>query len=160
MTEGPKPEEVETLEPIEGITFRDAELEDVARVARLIVPFVELRLLLPRGCDDLVRLMKHGFCAEDNGELVGFAAVEIYSSKLAEVQCLAVAQTHQGRGIGKRLVHLCVERARREHVLELMAITSSDHLFFTCGFDYSLPGQKRALFVRTREDDPIPWHPG
>jgi len=33
----------------------------------------------------------------------------------------------------------------------VMAITSSDSFFQSCGFDYTLPGEKRALFIQTRE---------
>ena len=80
---------------------------------------------------------------------MGFAAVEIYSRKLAEVQCLAVREGYQNQGLGKQLVDACVNRAREEQVFELLAITSSDEFLRSCGFDYSLPDQRRALFMRT-----------
>ena len=35
---------------------------------------------------------------------------------------------------------------------EPMAISASDEFLIRCGFDYSLPGQKRALFIQTREN--------
>jgi N-acetylglutamate synthase-like GNAT family acetyltransferase len=87
----------------------------------------------------------------DGGEIIGCAALEIYSPKLAEIRSLAVAANAQGLGIGRRLVNACVERARLRNILEVMAVTSSDGFFQSCGFDYTLPGEKRALFLQTRD---------
>ncbi|MCA9082790.1 MAG: GNAT family N-acetyltransferase, partial [Planctomycetaceae bacterium] len=78
--------------------------------------------------------------------------LEIYSSKLAEVRSLAVLPEMQGRGYGKRLVQECVELARSRNILEVMAITSADGFFQSCGFDFTLPGEKKALFIQTREE--------
>lgn len=133
------------------ITIRAAQTEDVPAVANLIEPFVRQRMLLPRTTEELRALMRNGFVAESDGQFVGFAAVDIYSKKLAEVQCLAVASGYQRRGIGKRLVEACVQCAQENDVLELMVITASENLLKACGFDYSLPDQKRALFISTRK---------
>jgi len=56
-----------------------------------------------------------------------------------------------GRGVAKQLVSRCVERAKEEKVREVMAITATEQLFQECGFDFALPGQKRAVFVQTDE---------
>jgi amino-acid N-acetyltransferase len=98
-------------------------------------------------------LMKHAFIARSKRKIVGFAAVEIYSRKLAEIQCLAVHPDFQDIGIGRRLVKLCVARAKDRGILEVMAISASENLFRSCGFDYSLPYQKRALFVQPQEHE-------
>jgi amino-acid N-acetyltransferase len=99
-------------------------------------------------------LVANGFVATVVERVVGFAAVEIYSRKLGEIQCLAVEEGFQGLGIGSRLVALCVQRAREKGILEVMAISSSEHFLQKLGFDYSLPDQKRALFfqLRSREE--------
>jgi amino-acid N-acetyltransferase len=33
-----------------------------------------------------------------------------------------------------------------------MAITSTDEFFRACGFDFTLPGEKKALFIQTRDE--------
>ncbi len=136
---------------ITGVTIRLATLEDVPAIAALVTPFVEDGKLLPRTLDEFEDLLPHMFVAEHTGEVVGAASLEIYSPKLAEVRSLAVATKVQGLGIGKLLVLACVELARANNILEIMAITSSDAFFRACGFDYTLPGEKRALFIQTRE---------
>ena len=36
-------------------------------------------------------------------------------------------------------------------MLEVMAVTSNDAFFTGCGFDFTLPGEKKALFLQTRD---------
>ena len=138
-------------ETITGVTIRLATLEDIPQIAALVTPFVEEGRLLPRTLDEFEDLLPAMYVADQLGEVIGAASLEIYSPKLAEVRSLAVAEKAQGLGIGKLLVQACVELARANNVLEVMAITSSDSFFIACGFDYTLPGEKRALFIQTRE---------
>ena len=130
------------------VTIQPASSHDVEAILELIEPFVVDQLLLRRDRDEILRLTKRGFVARDGTKIVGFASVEVYSRKLAEVQCLAVAKAYQKQGVGKLLVNECIKLARDENILELMAISASDEFLKQCGFDYSLPNQKRALFYR------------
>lgn len=134
------------------IVIRPAHGPDIRPLALLIEPFVQQRVLLPRTIDELALLLPNYFVAEADGKIVGCAALEIYSSKLAEVRSLVVMPGYQGHGLGKRLVEACVNRAREERVLEVMAITSSEEFFRSCGFDFTLPGEKKALFLQTRHE--------
>lgn len=158
-----------------GVSIRQALPSDVAAVHALLRPYVARRLLLSRTEAELVELTRHGFVAEadsggDSGfpgaasgpegttretseprrRCVGFSAVEIYSPKLAELQSLAVHHDFRGTGIGRHLVRACVERARDLGVMEVLAISSSEDFLKSCGFDYSLPDQKKALFCQLR----------
>lgn len=132
------------------VHIREAAAVDIPALEAFIAPFVSDGKLLPRTFDELEELLPSFFIAELNGEVVGCAALEIYSKKLAEVRSLAVSPRAQGLGIGRALVEACVQRARERDILEVMAITSSDGFFQSCGFDYTLPGEKRALFIQTR----------
>ena len=134
-----------------SFTVRRATVQDVDALHAFIEPFVAQGRLLPRTQDELEDLTQGGFLAEADGRIVGFAALEIYSNKLAELRSLAVSADCQGRGIGKALVQACVELARSKRVFEVMAITSSDEFFQRCGFDFTLPGEKKAVFLQTRE---------
>ena len=129
---------------------RPAKTEDVQPLEEFIRPFVESDRLLPRTTGELTSLIEHGFVAELQGRIAGFAALEVYSPKLAEIRSLAVAPIHQGRGIGRRLVDACIARAKELDILEVMAVTATEEFFQRCGFDYTLPGQKKALFIQTR----------
>lgn len=133
------------------VVVRPARGADIRPLAELIAPFVEQRKLLPRTIDELALLLPNYFVAEFEGRIVGCAALEIYSSKLAELRSLVVSPEFQGLGVGRQLVKACVNRAREERILEVMAITSSEEFFRSCGFDFTLPGEKKALFLQTRD---------
>ncbi len=136
------------------ILIRRAAAEDVTALAAFIEPFVRQGKLLPRTASELEELMQFGFVAECERRIVGFAALEIYSPKLAELRSLAVSPEMQGRGVGKKLVQACVDRAHELQVLEVMAISSAEDFFLACRFDFTLPGEKKAFFLQTR--DPLP----
>jgi len=127
-------------------------VSDLKAVAVFIEPFVRAAQLLPRTIDELESLLPFGYVAQQGEKIVGFSSLEVYSKKLAEIRSLAVCPECRGRGIGKQLVAACVERAREEDVFEVMAITANENIFEACGFGFTLPGQKKALFVQTRAD--------
>ncbi|MFN8373330.1 MAG: GNAT family N-acetyltransferase [Anaerolineae bacterium] len=134
------------------VTIRMATAKDIHVLAEFIKPFVAEGRLLDRTLAEFEDLLPHFFVAEMEGQIVGCAALEIYSRKLAEIRSLAVSPTVQGMGVGKQLVQACVERARRHNIYEVMAITSSEGFFVNCGFDFTLPGEKKALFYQTRDE--------
>ncbi len=137
------------------IEFRQGTNRDVQAVSNFLKPFVYERKLLRRTRSELELLVPSGFVAEADGKVVGFSAVEIYSRKLAEIQCLAVEPKFQGHGLGSELVRRCVELARQRGVMEVLAISSSDSFLQKLGFNYSLPDQKRALFCQLRSRDEV-----
>lgn len=134
-----------------SLTVRATTGDDVAALDEFIQPFIVEGRLLPRTHDELRELTDDGFVALFDGRIVGFAALEIYSTKLAEVRSLAVDPAYRRHGIGRALVDACLQRARERQVFEVMAITSSEEFFQKCGFNFTLPGEKKALFLQTRE---------
>lgn len=135
----------------EPIVIRPARAADVDALNQFIEPFVKQGRLLPRTKDELTELLETGFVALVGERIVGFGALEIYSPKFSELRSLAVEPGFQGRGIGRRLVEACLELARQRNVFEVMAITSTDEFFRRCGFDFTLPGEKKAVFLQTRD---------
>ncbi|ODA30322.1 N-acetylglutamate synthase [Planctopirus hydrillae] len=132
------------------LTVRQALPADVPALAEFLTPFVAVGRLLPRTHDELEILTKHGFIAEIGGRIAGFAALEIYSPKLGELRSLAVSPIYQGRGVGRAVVQAVIDRAREQNVFEVLAITSTEDFFRKCGFDFTLPGERKALFYQTR----------
>lgn len=134
------------------IEIRKIGIENLDQVFEFLRPFMDQNFLIPREKDEVKTLMTHGFAAFHDQKIVGFAAVEIYSRKLAELQCLAVDPEYRRMGIAKKLVNKCTAVASETGVKELLAISASDELFMACGFEYSLPNQKRALFFQPNQD--------
>jgi len=138
-----------SLPPFE---VRHAIESDLEGLEAFIQPFVEQGRLLPRTTSELRTLIQSCYVALVNNEIVGCAALEVYSPKLAEIRSLAVASGARRIGIGRALVQACVNRARELRILEVMAITSSEDFFKACGFDFTLPGEKKALFFQSHNN--------
>ena len=134
------------------ITMRMATRDDIHTIIEFVEPFVEGGALLRRTYEEIDEWLPNFFIAEANGEIVGCAALEVYSKKLAEVRSLAVSPKVQGMGVGKMLVKACVALAREKNILEVMAISSNEQFFKAAGFDFTLPGEKKAFFIQTRDE--------
>ena len=141
----PNPESI----PVPSI--RSATAQDLKKIDLFLADFVAAGRVLPRTIDELELLIPTGFIAELNGQIVGFVTLEIYSKKLAEIRSLCVRPIMQGQGIGKNLINACIELATSRNVFEVMSITSTEDFFRNCGFDFTLPGEKKALFLQTRD---------
>jgi amino-acid N-acetyltransferase len=155
LKESTRPISESSAEHTGSIMIRQALPSDADAIHVLMRPYVMQRLLLSRTEAEIIELTRHGFVAiskseNDQERVVGFSAIEIYSTKLAELQCLAVHTRFQGSGVGKALVQHCVQRAKDLNVMEILAISSSEDFLKNCGFDYALPDQKKALFCQLR----------
>lgn len=133
------------------VSVRKARPDDIPALSAFISLFVATGELLPRTLDELQDLLETFFVAELDGEIVGCAALEIYSKKLAELRSLAVSPKVQGQGVGRRLVEACVALAHERNVFEVMAISASEDFFKRCGFDFTLPNLRKAFFLQTRD---------
>lgn len=140
------PKEESNVKSATDIAIRLATRDDIQGISDCIEPFVLEGKVLPRTLGELEELIGNYVVAESDGAIVGCAVLEIYSRKLAEVRSLVVMPEYQRFGLGKRLVDACLEKAKAEEILEVMAITSRTSFFQSCGFDYTLPGEKVALF--------------
>lgn len=134
--------------PLVGVVLRDAVHADLAAVEEFLTPFVARGEVLPRSTEELGDLLRHALVADAADQVVGFAALEVYSEKLSEIQCLSVDKARRQQGIGRRLVLGCVQKAREHHVAETMAISLRDQFFVQCGFDHSVVGPKIAMFLK------------
>lgn len=85
------------------------------------------------------------YVAEKNGMVIGCCAVEIYSSKIAEIRSLVVLKEHQNKGIAEKLVNCCCKKASR--VKEIFVITSIPGYFKKHKFDFC-QGEKYILFKK------------
>ena len=132
------------------MAVRAARPDDLTTAEALMQPLIAQGELLARSTQELLDLLPNAFVVESEGRVVGFAALEIYSRKLSEVQCLSFEDGTDALEIAIRLVWQCVQRATERGVLEVMAMVSPplDPILRACGFAYGLPNQKQALFSR------------
>src|SRR3954471_8798548 len=113
-------------------TVRRAPRADVGQILELVSQYAAEGLMLPRTFDQIAsRIDNYVVSADSSGCVVACAALEEYSPSLAEVSSVAVANSHQGRGLGTQVV-LGVERlARSRDIEELFALSLTDDFFLS-----------------------------
>lgn len=70
-----------------------------------------------------------------SGGILGCVSLDEYSPSVAEVISLAVDRDAQGLGHGRQLIAAAIELARTRGYSELFAVSYSDELFLSCGFE-------------------------
>ena len=67
-------------------------------------------------------------------ELKGVVALHVVGEELAEVRSLAVAESLQGKGVGKKLLQFCIEEAKEMRLQRIFTLTYQTEFFTKLGF--------------------------
>jgi len=114
--------------------LRNATIEDVKIIHRLLKHYADEGLLLPRSISSIYDKLRDFVVYELEGEVVGVCALQIFWEDLAEIRSLAVAESAQGRGIGKQLVENCLQGAKDLKITKVFTLTYQDEFFRKLGF--------------------------
>lgn len=113
---------------------RKAVIDDVPVIHSLIEMFVDAGVMLPRTYDDICTSLRDFFVCEENGEIIGVAALSLVWKGMGEVRSLAVRRDHTLKGTGRALVGACIEEARDLGLKSLFALTYQEEFFKRIGF--------------------------
>lgn len=117
------------------ISYRPARPSDAPALHALIGTFAAKQLMLARPLSELYDTIRDFVVAEaEVGGLVGCSAVHIATDKIAELKALAVAESAQGRGVGRQLVQRCCEEGQRLGLERLFCLTYQIDFFSRLGF--------------------------
>ncbi|MDX1706038.1 argininosuccinate lyase [Pseudidiomarina sp.] len=113
---------------------RQARLSDVDKICELIAYWAEQGENLPRNKADIMQAI-HGFAvAEINDEVVGCAALYVYSTGLAEIRSLGLFPQAQGKGLGAELVAWLLWKARELGISRTIVLTRVPEFFGRLNF--------------------------
>ena len=101
---------------------------------RLINQYAERDEMLPRALHELYENLRDFHIIEDDGEIVGCAALHVCWANLAEVKSVAVAEHCRRKGYGRMLIHACIEDARALEISRLFCLTYRPDFFGSLGF--------------------------
>lgn len=115
--------------------IRNATIHDVPRMQAIINSHAEYGKMLFKSFAQLYEHLRD-FCVwEEDGHVLGCAALTIIWADLAEVRSLAVDSHYTGRGIGRKLVEWTIAEARRLGIRKIMSLTYEQRFFEKLGFD-------------------------
>jgi len=96
-------------------------------------------LMLPRPFSQVIEKIRDFVVAVDDlptGPTVrGVAALHVVGEDLAELRSLAVEESLQGKGVGKRLMGLCLDEAREMRLQKVFTLTYQTEFFSKLGFE-------------------------
>jgi amino-acid N-acetyltransferase len=137
--------------------IRPMHLADIPEVLRIMNPFVEEEILLPRNEEDLAAQVDEFVVYEVDSIFHACGALfpAPDASGRGEIAAIAVDHTYTGLGIGKRILSFLVDRARSLNIKNLYVLTTRTadwflQLGFIEGGIQDLPANKRKDYNRLR----------
>ncbi len=106
--------------------------------------------VLPRSKKELLKVLGAFFVFEADGKIIGCCALEIYSSRIAEIRSLVIDKDYQNNGIGTILIKACLTRAEKKKIQKILSVTDKVDVFRKCGFDTCLNDQY-AMFANPKK---------
>ena len=114
--------------------IRKARIGDPPAIMALVNGFAARELMLPRALNELYEGLRDYFVWEQDGKIVGCAAMHVSWEGLGEVRSLAVLEEAQARGIGTELVNACLQEARDLGLNRVFVLTYVPPFFRRFGF--------------------------
>lgn len=113
---------------------RKANINDAKDIQTLINNYAERGLMLPRSLSELYEGIRDFFVYEEEGKILGCCALHIVWEDLGEVKSLAVEESRQGEGIGKKLLFACLDEAKSLKIKKIFVLTYEVDFFKNFGF--------------------------
>jgi amino-acid N-acetyltransferase len=122
------------LEPQPLHRVRPATLRDVPALERFLGAYTADGTLLPRTRANLLHHVRDFRVIRDGGQLVGCGALQVVSSRLAEIRSVAVHPDWRGSGLGSRIVETLLGDARDLGLERVFCLTRRTTFFARLGF--------------------------
>jgi len=107
-----------------------ATLLDIPEMQAMVIAEVKDGIILERNEDEVATNIRSYVLAKVDGKLVGYAALHIHSSRLAEIRSLIVSNEHRGKQIGKQIVQFALDEAKALSVGEEVLVLTYLPEFF------------------------------
>ncbi len=126
--------------------FLKAKLSDIPFMQIIVKDEVENGVILYRSDDEIATNIRSYIVAKENDKLLGYGALHIHTSELAEVRSLVIDSNSRGKGIGGDLVKKLLEEGKELGIKRVFTLTYQKEFFEKLGFleieKESLPEQK------------------
>ncbi len=138
-------------------TMRQANIDDVGGILKLIEPLENEGVLVRRGRERIEMEINHFYVMEHYNRTIGCAALHPFTSeKQVEFACLAIDPEYRGGGRGDKLFNYCQQQAKTLGFKQLFCLTTrTEHWFLERGFKAAdvdkLPQLKQALYNYQRK---------
>ena len=133
-------------------TMRQANIDDVGGILKLIEPLEDEGILVRRGREHIEMEIAHFYVMEHDNRTIGCAALHPFAQeKQVEFACLAIDPEYRGGGRGDKLFNYCQQQAKSLGFKQLFCLTTrTEHWFLERGFIEhpieKLPQEKQKMY--------------
>lgn len=114
--------------------IRKAQIRDVKDIQKLLTGYASRGDMLSRSLSELYESLRDFYVCEEDGKLMGTAALHVVWEDLAEVRSVAVVEDAGRKGIGSQLVQACIAEAREIGLKRIFCLTYKPDFFGKHGF--------------------------
>jgi amino-acid N-acetyltransferase len=115
--------------------LRKAQIHDVKEIQKLLTTYASKGEMLSRSLSELYEALRDFYVeVDDDGRILGTAALHIVWEDLAEVRSVAVVEDSGRKGVGSTLVTACITEARALGLKKIFCLTYKPDFFAKFGF--------------------------
>ena len=114
--------------------IRPAKVSDVKEIHKLVEYYADKKEMLHRSLNSIYENIQEYIVAEEDGKIIGCGALHVAWEDLAEVKALAIAQEHQGKKIGSKIVAQLQENAKELGVKKVFSLSFKPEFFQKLGY--------------------------
>jgi amino-acid N-acetyltransferase len=107
-----------------------AKLSDISAMQAMVISEVKDGVILNRSEDEVATNIRSYVLAKDKGVIVGYTALHIHSTRVAEIRSLIVDEKYRGQHIGQRMIEFTLQEAKVLEVTEEVLVLTYLPLFF------------------------------
>jgi len=115
--------------------IRKAKLTDVKEIQQMIKAYSTRGDILPRSLGDLYDHLRDFLVYTRNRSILGICSLHICWEDLAEIRSLVVKEESRNKGIGVKLVKVCLEESKSLGIKRVFALTYQPEFFEKFGFE-------------------------
>jgi amino-acid N-acetyltransferase len=112
-----------------------AKLCDIPEMQEMVISEVKDGVILERNADEVATNIRSYVLAKIENKIVGYTALHVHSSRLAEIRSLIVKDGYRGQNIGRKIVEFSLEEAKSLKVTgEVLVLTYLPQFFMKMNF--------------------------
>jgi len=114
---------------MEKLVFIKPDVLDIESMQKLVYDDVENGNILDRNSNEMATTIRSYTAVKLEDEFIGFVAVHIHTTKLAEIRSLVVKKEFRGKNIAKLLIEKAIFEAKSLNLEKLLVLTYKKELF-------------------------------
>jgi amino-acid N-acetyltransferase len=137
-------------------SIRNLRSADIPVVLRLMEPLMQQGNLVRRNAEDIQEKKNDYVVYEIDGQIHACGALHLWGEDQGEIAAMATDPVYSDMGLGKKIVHFLIDRARKQQFHQVFVLTTRTHDWFeTLGFKEdtieSLPEKRRRNYNQNRK---------